>query len=441
MIINKEVVMSAQCPRNARPPRVRSSAVPGAHPDSAALADVAAPLASQRARRWLVGAGVLTLLTGGAAVGAEPPFRGPPPPGLSPGDDPPLRPVPIEAFYDVLRDYGTFIDSDRYGVLFCPHPDAVGADFQPYLHGHWVMSEAGWTFTSDLKISWVTDHYGRWVEAGLQNCNWAWVPGGQWGPAWVDFRVGEKVIAWRPQPYTGPRVTLRRPEATSFPHFVLPPANYTSDSGYVAVRDGEFLSRRLDYVALTGLQLYNALRDSEPLRNLRAGLNSEERDRIIARLIERKATQGISSSAAASASSSSKPGSGGATPDAFEPAQRRRKPGSGGVPASTPGGVAGAAGTVRTGVAGSDGNKGGGSAGNEKNRLNLTGAQPGQTPPDRTNMTSGSSAGSPGEFSGIKIPTDLPAKPKQPLKLSVPKPPPPDPNERNLNPDTSPLKK
>ena len=52
--------------------------------------------------------------------------------------DPPPRPVPIEAFYDVLRDHGTFIDSDRYGVLFCPHPDEVGADFQPYLRGHWI---------------------------------------------------------------------------------------------------------------------------------------------------------------------------------------------------------------------------------------------------------------------------------------------------------------
>ncbi|MBP6608181.1 MAG: hypothetical protein KA258_01255, partial [Deltaproteobacteria bacterium] len=119
------------------------------------------------------------------------------------------RQVPLEAFYEVLREHGTFIDTDRYGVAFCPHPDLVGADFQPYRRGHWVMTQYGWTFTSDLKISWVTDHYGRWVEAGLSNCAWAWVPGGEWGPAWVDFRVGEKVVAWRPLPYQGPKVRLR----------------------------------------------------------------------------------------------------------------------------------------------------------------------------------------------------------------------------------------
>jgi hypothetical protein len=38
-----------------------------------------------------------------------------------------------------------------------------------------------------------------------------------------------------------------------------------------------------------------------------------------------------------------------------------------------------------------------------KEKLNLVGAQPGQTPPDRTNMTTGSSAGSPGQFSGAKV--------------------------------------
>ena len=386
-----------------------------------------------------LGLGCLTLLLslGGNAVATEPPFRGPALAALEPGDEPPQRPVPIEAFYEVLRDYGTFIDSDRYGVLFCPHPDAVGADFQPYLRGHWVMSDVGWTFTSDLKISWVTDHYGRWVEAGLQNCNWAWVPGGQWGPAWVDFRVGEKVIAWRPQPYNGPRVTLRRPEAMSFPHFALPPTNFSSDSGYVAVRDGEFLSHRLDYVALTGVQLYSALRETEPLRNVRAGLNSEERDVIIARIIERKAAQGVAANAAKGGTTGGA-GAKGDAPDAFEPAQRRKKPGQGSATSSLPGGsgsVAGAAGTVRTG-SGASGKSG---SGKDKDRLGLTGAQPGQTPPDRTNASTGSSAGSPGQFSGIRIP-DLP-KPKQPLKLSVPPPPPPDPNERNLNPDTSPPKK
>ena len=385
-------------------------------------------------------AAVFTALTalGGDAVAETPPrgasggFSAPAHP------DPPPRPVPIEAFYDVLRDHGTFIDSDRYGTLFCPHPDEVGPDFQPYLRGHWIMTEYGWTFTSDLKISWVTDHYGRWVEAGLQNCNWAWLPGGEWGPAWVDFRVGEKVIAWRPQAYFGPRVTLRRPEAARFPHFSLPPANFSSDSGFVAVRDGEFLSRRLDYVALTGVQLFTALRETEPLFNLRAGLNSDERDRIVARLTERKAAQVAAASTAKGGApgASGTPGTPGTlgAPDAFEPAQRRRKPGAAGSGGAGSGGVPGAAGSVRAGLPGAAAP----GPGQEKARLDLTGSKPGQTPPDRTNMSTGSSAGSPGQFSGVKVlEWD---KPKAPPKLTLPKPAPPNPSEHTLAPEPGPKK-
>ncbi len=346
--------------------------------------------------------------------------------------EPPPRPVPIEAFYDVLRDHGTFIDSDRYGTLFCPHPDEVGADFQPYLHGHWIMTEYGWTFTSDLKISWVTDHYGRWVEAGLQNCNWAWLPGGEWGPAWVDFRVGEKVIAWRPQAYFGPRVTLRRPEAARFPRFSLPPANFSSDSGFVAVRDGEFLARRLDYVALTGVQLFTALRETEPLFNLRAGLNSDERDRIVARLTERKAAQVAAASAAKGGAAG-----GAGPPDAFEPAQRRRKPGAAGGGAGA-GGVPGAAGSVRAGLPGAAEPGPGPGPGKDKARVDLTGAKPGQSPPDRTNMSNGSSPGSPGQFSGVKALEW--GQPKAPPKLNLPKPAPPSPSEHTLAPEPGPKK-
>lgn len=312
------------------------------------------------------------------------------------------KPVPIEAFFDVLRDWGTFIDTDRYGVVFCPHPDLVGPDFQPYMRGHWVMSEYGWTFTSDLKISWVTDHYGRWVETGLSNCNWGWVPGGDWAPAWVDFRVGDKIVAWRPKAYDGPRVQLNRSEAQRFPRFSLPQQSFSSDTGFVAVREGEFQARRLDYVALTGVKLYQALRDSEPLTDVHAGLLSAEHDRIVARIQERKEAQ-LAASGAAGKSTTGKPiaGAGSGEPFSSEPAQRKRKGGSGaGTPAAgTTPAVAGAAGTVRAGLPGAEPPKP--AAGKEK--LNLVGAQPGQTPPDRTNMTTGSSAGSPGQFSGAKV--------------------------------------
>ena len=328
--------------------------------------------------------------------------------GPAHADDEAPRPrqVPLEAFYDVLREHGTFIDTDRYGTAFCPHPDLVGADFQPYRRGHWVMTEYGWTFTSDLKISWVTDHYGRWVEVGLQNCAWAWVPGGEWGPAWVDFRIGEKVVAWRPSVYSGGKVRLKLPDAKNFPHFNVPEVPQ-SDSAYVVVREGEFQARRLDYVALTGVAQFNALRETEPVRDLRAGLHSYEYDVLVARK-EQKRNQAAQASAQGSQTTSNAQrqvvaAAGG---DGSEPAQRRRK----GDPATT-----GAAGTVRAGLPGAELPKN--PAAREK--LPLAGGQTGDNPPSRTSATTGSSAGNPGEFSGVKVLDWGKPKPQEPAKGTV----------------------
>lgn len=302
---------------------------------------------------------------------------------------PPSEPIPVEEFYDALKDYGTFLDSDRYGVVFCPHPDIVGPDFQPYLRGRWVMTEYGWTFTSDIRISWITDHYGRWVEVNLTHCGWAWVPGGDWSPAWVDFRVSDKVIAWRPQPYAGPKVRFRRREAYSFPRIALPPVSQSSDAGYVAVRDGEFQTRRLDYVALTGVQLYSALRDTSPLTDPRGGLHSPERDQIVARLLEKRGGTAVAQG--------DKPGQRGMVPvgepATGEPAQRKRK-GQTGVPGKDAP-VAGAAGTLRSGLPGPEPPPGR----DAKNPLN---GQPPPTPPGRNDATAGT-PGNPGTFSGAKV--------------------------------------
>ena len=164
---------------------------------------------------------------------------------------PDQRPIPIEAFYEVLRDYGTWLDTDRYGTVFCPHPDVIGVDFQPYARGHWTMSSEGWTFVSPHKISWATDHYGRWVEVALTNCTWAWLPGSDWSPAWVEFRVSDRVVAWRPKPYGGPPVHMQLPYGVRLPQVSLPPSTFSTDgrdAGFVAVPDNDFTSRRLENV-------------------------------------------------------------------------------------------------------------------------------------------------------------------------------------------------
>lgn len=98
----------------------------------------------------------LLLLGWGAAIGLGM-FSPPPAHAQLNALVPDQKVIPIEEFFEVLRDYGTWIDTDRYGTIFCPHPDVVGVDFQPYQRGHWTMSEFGWTFVSSSKISWVTE--------------------------------------------------------------------------------------------------------------------------------------------------------------------------------------------------------------------------------------------------------------------------------------------
>lgn len=282
---------------------------------------------------------------------------------------PPRKEVPVEAFYDVLREWGTFIDTDQYGVAFCPHPDFVGLDFQPYKRGHWVMTEYGWTFTSDMKISWVTDHYGRWVQAGLTNCPWAWIAGSEWGPAWVDFRVGEKVVAWRPKPHMGPRVSFRLTQAQQFPYFELPrlPAD---DTAFVVVREGEFQAQRLDYVALSGAQREKALGETVPVLDPIAGLHGYEYETLMAqRQALPKPAPGLPKAKVVHSESG-------------EPARRRA--------------FSETVGTLRTGVPGAElpQNKTG-------EKKPLLGGSPAAKPRNRD--TTGSSVGNPGEFSGIKV--------------------------------------
>lgn len=320
---------------------------------------------------------------------------------------PDQKPIPIEAFYEVLRDYGTWIDTDRYGHLFCPHPDVVGADFQPFLRGHWTMSEHGWTFVSNSKISWVTDHYGHWVEAGVQHCTWGWLPGSNWGAAWVDWRVSDRVIAWRPQAYSGPPVRMRLPPLVRLARMSIPSENFSkdgSDAGFVAVNDNDFTARRIENVSLAGSQLYAALRETEPLSNPRAGLHSLERQQIVARIEAKREALALSGGKGEGGKSGSGSGSGvggssgssspgglppGVAPD---PARRRKATaGAGGASALGP------AGTLRLGAPLPEAPK------NGVDKWNAAGAKPGETQPNRTSGSTGSSAGNPGEFSGAKV--------------------------------------
>ncbi len=95
-----------------------------------------------------------------------------------------------------LDPYGEWVWIEGYGYVWRPYPTAVGVDFTPYeTCGTWVWTEWGWTFACEWDWGWLPFHYGRW---GWFDDYWAWVPGYEWSPAWVEWRSGGDYVGWRP---------------------------------------------------------------------------------------------------------------------------------------------------------------------------------------------------------------------------------------------------
>src|SRR5256714_8353134 len=101
-------------------------------------------------------------------------------------------------FYEKLDPYGEWRETKDYGYVFQPREAESSRDWRPYTEGHWVYSDAGWTWVSDEKFGWATYHYGRWVR--LRRVGWVWVPGDEWAPAWVSWRSSKDYVGWAPLP-------------------------------------------------------------------------------------------------------------------------------------------------------------------------------------------------------------------------------------------------
>ncbi|WP_227687161.1 DUF6600 domain-containing protein [Spirosoma arboris] len=103
--------------------------------------------------------------------------------------------VPVESFYNELAPYGQWIQYPGYGNVWVPN---AGPDFQPYASaGHWVVTEYGNTWVSDYAWGWAPFHYGRWIFDQAYG-GWIWIPGSDWGPAWVSWRSGGGYYGWAP---------------------------------------------------------------------------------------------------------------------------------------------------------------------------------------------------------------------------------------------------
>jgi hypothetical protein len=103
----------------------------------------------------------------------------------------------INFFYDNLSG-GSWIEVGNYG--YCWQPDIAASDptWRPYADGYWAYTDDGWTWVSYEDFGWATYHYGRWFQ--LAEVGWVWVPGYEWGPAWVSWRFGGGYVGWAPLP-------------------------------------------------------------------------------------------------------------------------------------------------------------------------------------------------------------------------------------------------
>ncbi|PYM03453.1 MAG: hypothetical protein DMF13_04085 [Verrucomicrobia bacterium] len=104
--------------------------------------------------------------------------------------------VSVNFFYDNLNG-GNWYQVADYGYVWQPDA-ATSADWRPYTDGYWAYTDVGWTWVSYEDFGWATYHYGRWVR--LEDYGWCWVPGYEWGPAWVSWRTGGNYVGWAPLP-------------------------------------------------------------------------------------------------------------------------------------------------------------------------------------------------------------------------------------------------
>ncbi len=102
--------------------------------------------------------------------------------------------VSFQLFYDELSPYGMWVNTPDYGYVWVPD---VGNSFQPYSsEGYWAYTNAGWTWVSNYPWGWAPFHYGRWYYDN--GYGYVWIPGNQWGPAWVNWRHSAGYYGWTP---------------------------------------------------------------------------------------------------------------------------------------------------------------------------------------------------------------------------------------------------
>ena len=170
----------------------------------------------------------------------------------------------IDVFYNQLEPYGDWVDAGDYGYVW--HPRDAGDDWRPYTDGHWAYTDAGWTWLSEEPYSWAVYHYGRWTK--IVDLGWAWVPGTEWGPAWVSFRYSDRHVGWAPLPPEAEfRGDNREIGAWSDSYYDVGPTDYV----FVDVRD--FGAPRLRDVELPYRENVTMIDETTNITNIRVENN------------------------------------------------------------------------------------------------------------------------------------------------------------------------
>lgn len=152
-------------------------------------------------------------------------------------EDPYSSEMDTSYFYDYLTPHGMWIRHSPYGYVWIPERMSYG--WRPYTRGQWVWSDFGWTWVSTYSWGWVPFHYGRW--GWDRYLGWFWVPGSEWGPAWVSWRRGNLHIGWAPIP----------PDARFIPGVGINRLPYNLHyASWVFVEYPYFLGRRVDRYVL-----------------------------------------------------------------------------------------------------------------------------------------------------------------------------------------------
>ena len=108
-------------------------------------------------------------------------------------------PADLVVYRDELDRHGRWRFDAGYGWAW--HPDFISAGWMPYSSGFWRHTPWGVFWVSDEPWGWAPYHYGSW-RYNPEN-GWFWIPGGDFGGAWVVFENDGDLWSWCPAYYNG----------------------------------------------------------------------------------------------------------------------------------------------------------------------------------------------------------------------------------------------